>query len=560
MDPQKIFKEYQDGIAFKDGLGDKGLCRQSRINERFYAGDQWHGAQCGTDRPLVRHNVIRRIADYKMSMIGAGNVAVRFSAEGVPDTRELRADAEALRAMLATGRYRPDIAGGGELGAAEVNLVMGALGDYFKTTAERLQFPMLCDRVLRDAYCAGTGVLYTYWDEQVRTGLYADRERTEPIRGDIGAQVIDIENVFFGDPNLDDVQGQPYIILAQRLEVEDIKRMARRYHRPQRDIDAIVADTERGDFGIAQAQHTRKAVLLTRLWKEYAPDGSSWRIKGICTTEKAVVRPEWELGLQLYPLAKFSWQSRKHCAYGESEVTYLIPNQIAINRMLTASVWAVMMQGMPLLMVNGDVVGDTVTNDPGQVIKIYGGSEEMASAMRYLQPPAFAPALEGNIASMIDNTLRQAGATDAALGEVRPDNAAAIIAIREAATLPMQPVQNRYYAFCEQVARIWADFWVHMYGDRSLKISDGSGVWYLPFRAARYRDCAITAQVDVGASTLWSQAAGLQTLDNLLDKEILSVSEYLERLPHGLVPDVAGLVRARSNQKEVPPDDGSAGI
>lgn len=558
MDPQEIFRQYRDGIAFKDSLGDKGLCRQSRINERFYTGDQWHGVQCGTDRPLVRHNVIRRIADYKMSMIGAGNVAVRYSADGVPDTKELRADAEALRAMLQSGNYMPDTVTGGELTAAEINLVMGALSDYFKTTAERVQFPLLCDRILRDAYCSGTGVLYTYWDERVRTGLYADRARTHPIVGDIGCQVLDIENVFFGDPNLDDVQQQPYILIAQRLPVDEITRMARRYRRPRRDLEQIQPDSERGDFAIAEAEHTRKAVVLTRLWKEYAPDGSSWRIKGIQVTQKAVIRPEWDLGLQMYPLAKFSWQSRKNCAYGESEITHLIPNQIAINRMLTASVWAVMMQGMPVMLVNGDIVTEPIGNDPGQVIKIYGSAEEMSSALRYVQPPAFAPALDNNIASMIDNTLRQAGATDAALGDVRPDNAAAIIAIREAATQPLQPVQNRYYAFCEQIARIWADFWIRLYGDRSIKVRDASGVWYLPLRAHRYAECAVTAQIDVGASTVWSQAAGLQTLDNLLEKEILSVQEYLERLPHGLVPDVAGLLRTRAEKEGS--YDGNAGI
>ena len=554
----EIFKQYEQGMTFKQTLGEKGLCEQSRINERFFVGDQWYGAKCGADRPLVRHNIIRRIADYKMSMIGAGNVAVRYAADGVPDTRDLRRDAEALRSMLAAGRFDFDTVGGDPSGA-ELSLVMAALGDYFQTTAERVRLPMLCERVLRDAYCSGTGVLYTYWDDTVRTGLYADRACQHPIRGDIACQVLDIENVVFGDPNLDDVQRQPYILLAERVGVDELKRQARRYGRGKAEIEAIVPDEEPGSFCTAEAAHSRKALVLTKLWKEYAPDGESYRIKGVRVTKGAVIRPEWDLNLQLYPLAKFSWDARKNCAYGESEVTWLIPNQIAVNRMLTASVWAVMMQGMPVLLVNGDVVSEPVSNDPGQVIRICGSSDEMAGAMRYVNPPAFAPALENSIASMIDNTLRQAGATDAALGDVRPDNASAIIAIREAATRPLQMVRGRYYAFYEEVARIWADFWVNLYGDRSLKIRDSFGTWYLPFRAERYRTCAITAQVDVGASTLWSQAASLQTLDGLLDKGVITTQEYLKRLPQGVIPDVAELLRTRA-EKEVPPDDGTAGV
>ena len=74
--PAQIFEEYRQGVRFKNALGKRGLYEQNRINERFYAGDQWYGARCSEDRPLVRHNVIRRIGDYKMAMVGAAPVAV----------------------------------------------------------------------------------------------------------------------------------------------------------------------------------------------------------------------------------------------------------------------------------------------------------------------------------------------------------------------------------------------------------------------------------------------------------------------------------------------------
>lgn len=48
LTPEKVFREYERGIAFKNGLGDRGLYEQNRINERFYRGDQWHGVHCGT--------------------------------------------------------------------------------------------------------------------------------------------------------------------------------------------------------------------------------------------------------------------------------------------------------------------------------------------------------------------------------------------------------------------------------------------------------------------------------------------------------------------------------
>ena len=95
--PRRFFEEYRQGVRFKNALGKRGLYEQNRINERFYAGDQWYGARCSEDRPLVRHNVIRRIGDYKMAMVGAAPVAVSYSEEGLPYTAADQERVEALR-------------------------------------------------------------------------------------------------------------------------------------------------------------------------------------------------------------------------------------------------------------------------------------------------------------------------------------------------------------------------------------------------------------------------------------------------------------------------------
>ena len=75
-DPKQVEAEYREGIQYKSGIGKRGLYEQNRVNERFMVGDQWHGARCGSDRPLVRHNVIKRIGDYKMAVVSASPVAI----------------------------------------------------------------------------------------------------------------------------------------------------------------------------------------------------------------------------------------------------------------------------------------------------------------------------------------------------------------------------------------------------------------------------------------------------------------------------------------------------
>lgn len=539
--PIRIADEYAAGCNYKAGLGRRGLFEQNKVNERFYIGDQWHGVQASAERPLVRENIIKRIGDYKMSVIGSNPVTVNYTADGVPNTVDTQKRIAKWRGDLALGAWptaEPVTA------EDEVNLVMTALSDYFRVTAERLRFDELKSRILRRAYISGTGLLYTYWDDHLQTGLYADEARTAPILGDIRCEVLDVENVCFGDPTLDDIQEQPYILVVQRRRLDDIRLEMKRLGRSAQAQDL------RPDHTGEEELPDGKATVITKFYREWDETGTQSVIRAVRVCGNVVVRPAWSLGVRLYPLAKFHWEPRRRCIYGESEITHLIPNQIAINRMVTASVWAVMMMGIPIMVVNGDVVQQKVTNDPGQVIRVFGSSDDVNSAIRYIQPPNFSPQFDANIASLIRNTMSQAGANDAALGDMNPDNTSAIIALREAATMPMQTMQNRFYAFVEDVARIWAEFWVTQYGPRSLKIEDESGVWYLPFDGHRFRDLLISVRADVGASSLWSEAQSVQTLDNLFEHQVIDAAQYLSRLPKGTVPNLSGLLRELQQPQE----------
>ena len=214
IQPQQVLEEYRRGTDYKRQLGSRGMYEQNRMNERFYSGDQWNGVNCGDSRPLVRYNVIKRIGDYKMAVVGAAPVAVRFSAEGVPVTPALQQQVEQYRDTLRQGEQPAALTP-----VAAAQAMAGALTDYFATTANRLKLEELKQRVLRNAYIAGTGVLYTYWDDRIRTGLYADEAHTTPVQGDVNAEVLDIEQVYWGDPSLENIQQQPYILIDRKSVV-----------------------------------------------------------------------------------------------------------------------------------------------------------------------------------------------------------------------------------------------------------------------------------------------------------------------------------------------------
>lgn len=512
-DFKSILNEYKTGTDFKASLGSKGLFEQAKINERFFIGDQWYGARCGNDRPLVRHNVIKRIGDYKMSQILSMNPTVSFSAEGIPTTEKNYDD---ITSNTPSDR--------------EINFIMSAFDSYYKTTAERIKLYDIHERILKKAYISGTAVLYTYWDSSVKTGLFADENKNTEIKGDIVSEVLDIEDIVFGDPYCESIAEQPYIIIKSYKNADEVLHEARIFGADLARLELIGKSAENG-----------KIAVFSKLYKEYN-SGNEYTIKCIKVCERAVIRESFDTELSRYPLAIFSWERKNNLIYGESEITYLIPNQIAINRMITANVWATMTNGMPIMLVNGDAVSGKISNEPGQIIKVYGSNEDVAGAIKYVTPATFSEDFDKTVNYLIENTLTQSGANEVALGDSRADNAAALNIMREAALIPLQIIRNRFFTFCEDVARIWADFWINYYGERSFKLKDTSGVKYISFNGERYKSLVINVKIDISSDISYSEKEKTEMLLTLFDKGIINKNQLLSRLPSGVIPDMKSLL------------------
>lgn len=534
--PKEIFSEYKKAKSYKLGIGTRGLYEQNKINERFFVGDQWSGAKCGNERPLVRHNLIKRIGDYKMSVLLSSDAKVVFSADGVPNTIHSAKNIAHLKSELSKGN-KVSIDNNDE----QISLIISALNDYRNVTSERLKFPELCEKALRNAYISGTAIVYTYWDPDIMTGLYADANRTTAIKGDIVSEVLDIENVYFGDAKIEDIQKQPFIIIASEMSVSEVQRMALKYGISGAEYSKIEDD--------ADSSNSKNVTVLTKLFKEWDENGD-YRVLAKVVTENVVIREAFDIGLRMYPLAKFCWETRKNCVYGDSEITYLIPNQIAVNRMITSGVWSAMSTGMPTLVVNGDIVDGEITNDPGQIIKVYGTGEDTSKALHYVSPPDNSANFTGIIEPLIENTLSSCGATSAALGDVDPQNTSAIQALRTAAMLPLRMLRNRYFGFIEEISRIWAEFWISLYGERKLKIEDENGIWYMNFCGEDYKNIVLSCTVDVGEADTFDATLSIGVLDKLLEKGHITLRQYLSRLPKGLIPNTEELIRGEIKKDE----------
>ena len=186
----EIFAQHSAAEDYKCGIGRKGLFEQIKQNRRFYKGDQWYGAKTGADKPLVTNNVVRRIGDYKTAVVGGEKIKVSFSPIGVSSI-SLKEAEKRLKSEIMNGDKR----GFDKLSDEEILLASKAVSQYFNNCINRLHFDDICMTALKNAYITGTGIVYVYWDCNVKTGLFADDKRTVPIMGDICAEVIDIENV-----------------------------------------------------------------------------------------------------------------------------------------------------------------------------------------------------------------------------------------------------------------------------------------------------------------------------------------------------------------------------
>ena len=505
ISPEKIFLEYSAANRFKAAIGKHGLYEQNRINERFFIGDQWHGAAVGNERPLVRHNVIKRIGEYKIAELLGSSVSVKYSAEGI-------ASADNIKAKMS--EFKKNMGGG----KADINLMLSALNSYHNETAERVGLAALLEQALRDAYIRGTGAVYTYFDPDIRTGLFAG---DKPILGDIVSETVKIEDIFFADEKITDIEKQPYIILAEEKSAADITALAERY------------GTAEGFNG----QGEEKTLLLTKLYKK---NGKVYATK---VTEKAVIRPAFCLELSLYPISIFAWERKDNQIYGESEITYTIPNQIAINRMITASTWSAMSSGMPLMVVNGDLVSGEITNDPGQIIKVYGAAEEIDSAVRFVNPPDFSSGYNEAVENLIFNTLTQSGANEAALGDLAATNTSAILELRDASARHLLPLKNRFYEFVGSIAKVWAEFFFTHYGSRGLKVKDEDGIWYFPFDADKYKDVVLSITATASEGITKTDKEKLSTLNLLFEKGAITAAQYIKRLPAGMIEDREELLR-----------------
>ena len=490
---EKIWKLYDKGLKFNSAID---LADCVKANENFCIGKQWEGVE-SNGLPTPTFNFLKQIVLHQVASITSDNIAMSAS---------------------------PLAAAANDKGMEQITAIVN---DEFVSLFERNKITTLIREFMRNAAVDGDGCLYSFWDDD------EDCVKTE---------VIENTRVYFGNPNDRRVQTQPYIVIARREMLDAVKEYASDHGAVQDVIDnAIKPDTDENNSDMDRLVDDKCTVLLY-LYK----NRDSGTIHAVESVRGTIIRDEWDMGIKLYPINWLNWDYVQDCYHGQALITGLIPNQMFVNKAYAMCMMSLMMSAFPKTVFDKTRV-DKWSNQVGATIGVNG---DVTNIAKIIEPAQISPQVSQFIESAIQNTQNFTGATSAALGNTRPDNTSAIIALQRAASIPSEITKQNLYQCVEDLGRIYIEFMANYYGKRAVdmavtdvlppEVAQFAGVpatqqMQVMFDFGQLKGLPMLLKLDVGASAYWSEIASMQTLDNLLQLQKIDIVDYLERIPDGYI-------------------------
>lgn len=496
MNPARVSAEYEAGLSFNRGIN---LYDNVQTNENFFIGKQWEGVK-SNGLPTPVFNFLKRVVLFCVANVSTDNL--KLNAKPLP--------------------------GSGQVPTKTLEVFVSIVNDQLQIIKEQNKLGGKIREYCRNAAVDGDGCMYVYWDDSLETGQVS--------KGGVCTEVLQNTQVMFGNPNSRDVQSQPYILIERRMLVSKAREYAREHGAGESDLDEIVADTkENGNIEVDQLGGEKVTVLL-RLWR----DKESGTVHCYECTRSTELRSEWDLGISRYPLVWMNWDYVQDNYHGQAMITGLIPNQIFVNKLFAMSMISLMSLAYPKIVYDQTKIRKWSAK-VGAAIGVNGPVESVA---KVIDPASISPQISMFIDTAISYTQKFLGASDVALGDTRPDNTSAIIALQRAAATPMELTKQSLLQSVVELGEIYKEFMAEYYGVRYVEIDapQNMGKVVISFDFSTLKNVHCSIDIDAGASSYWSEIANMQTLDNLLMQGKISTSEYLRRLPNGQITDREALI------------------
>lgn len=455
-----------------------GIYTDTDKNYRFYNGDQWQGAKLGDVEP-VQKNFIRPIVRYKVGVVHDNLFAINYSSQN-HESEQFQKEAEKYIDML--NRYAHRV--------WEVNKMDKKLR-----------------QITKDSAINDEGILYIDFDE----------EKQMPM-----SEVIDKNDIYYGNENDSCIENQPYILIRKRMSVTNAREFAVARGVSEFEARMILGDNETFELsGDASKEEVDDGVTIVyKLYKYKGTVHFDIATRYVDIVEKA------DMGIKLYPVVHFNWEERKGSARGEGEVRYLIPNQIEVNKTEVRRVITVKTQAFPQKVIDKSKIANTSQlNVAGAIIETNGQPvDDVHKVVGTIQPAQMSPDVKQLQEDLIQVTRDLAGAGEVATGSVNPEEASgrAILAVQQAQRSPMTEQKEECKDVVENIALIWLEYLiVHSVDGIKMEqeIDNGNGekqITVVNVPQTVLEQLQATVKVDVTPKSVYDKFAQEQTIENLL--------------------------------------------
>ncbi len=503
------WQQYQRGIEFKRKIDYYNTIDE---NYRYFQGDQWGDTQSeGLPTPVF--NIIKPVVLYKVSTIMQNETKIMYNTENSADK-----DYPQLRQ------------------------VTHLLSQYSETLWDKLKMDFNNEMLLQEGALTGNGFAY----------FYIDGETAE-----IKMDVVDGTNIYPANPNVPSIEAQPYVIIAFRRSVEEVRDEAKSFGFKELELITSDNDTKEiaGDAGKIEIEDSEMCIVLLKLWR----DKKTGTIHYSKSTQACEYVKDVDLKIKKYPLAMFTWENKKNCFFGLSDVTGLIPNQDYINTIAAMIMASTTFTAFPKMVYNEDYV-DNPNNQIGVAIGVNGSNMPIGDVISYISPKSTSSDVFNMFDRTIDLTRDLMGANENAMGDIDVSSTSgrAIMAVLEQTAKPLESIKRRFYNYLEDVALIWAEFWrVCSDKAKAVTIKDDEGeakVYYISSKA--FQKLMLDTRIEIGPSNRWSQITMIKTLDNMLANKHIPFEWYVKLLPENCgIPRDRLLELIESSKQEMPAVD-----
>ena len=497
MEPQAIWNEYNKISQY---LSNNNVFEEVKENEDFYEGKHWKYLANHDSLPTPVINVLGRSCKFLVASLASNEVAVSMTPYSVlPEDKErMKVVSEEIEQVIEVAKIK-------------------------ETT--RL--------AIRNACVDGAGFMMQSFDPYIETG--------QPAKGQVVNQIIDNTNMFYGNPYSGDTQSQPFIIVALRQDVNQVREEAKENGVPKDIYETIQPDNN----GTLANDDSTNLVTVLIYYTKKGEEGKKtvWFTK--CTKD-VIIKEETDLGYTRYPISYMPWEKKKNSYLGVSPMTSVLENQKFINKTFAIAMMYALQSAFPKIVYDKNKMNireflDNV--DPTALASM----DMMGKFLDFIKIPDFS----NNVIDLAKETIAQTkdtlGVTDVSLGNVKAENTSAIIALQEASAVPLEIQKQNFYEFWEDTIRNIIDIISVTYGTRFV-MSDDLGLAEVDFSILK--DMNYRLRVEIGAGAQYSEIAQINTLDKYLQAGLLPGSVHAKLIPSKYILGKDELVNAMKEREQ----------